>query len=167
MLDGKPVYLILIFTVTDTPIVRSSGCFCASVSVMAQRRYDSSGRVDCGRRAARRVVYVICAARSGQRGRTAIQSGSAVGNYFRRHDETRPAANAALGIDSKSAAAHYSMACALAQMNHKADAIIALKRAIELDDELAYGISEEQDLKPLSRMPAFIKLVPKEEGEEK
>ena len=52
-------------------------------------------------------------------------------------------------------------------MNRKADAIIALKRAIELDEDLAYDISEEQDLKPLSRMPAFIKLVPKEEGEDK
>ncbi|HKS39135.1 MAG TPA: transglutaminase domain-containing protein [Blastocatellia bacterium] len=77
------------------------------------------------------------------------------------------AANAALNIDSKSSSAHYNMACALAQMNRKADAIIALKQAIELDEEMAYGITEEQDLKPLSRMPAFIKLVPKEEGEEK
>ncbi len=65
------------------------------------------------------------------------------------------------------AEAHYNMACVLAQMHRKADAIIALKRAVELDEELAYEISEEQDLKPLSRLPAFIKLVPKEEGEEK
>ncbi|MGA9769677.1 MAG: transglutaminase domain-containing protein [Blastocatellia bacterium] len=76
-------------------------------------------------------------------------------------------ANAALDIDSDSAEAHYNMACALAQMNRKADAIIALKRAIELDEDLASDISEEQDLKPLSRLPEFIKLVPKEEGEKK
>jgi tetratricopeptide (TPR) repeat protein len=76
-------------------------------------------------------------------------------------------ANAALGIDSTNAEAHYHMACALAQMNRRTDAIIALKRAIELDDELAYEISEEQDLKPLSRLPEFIKLIPKEEAEKK
>ena len=61
--------------------------------------------------------------------------------------------------------AHYHRACALARLGRSKQAMAALKRAIEIDEELADGISEEADLQSLARLPEFKALIPKDEPE--
>jgi tetratricopeptide (TPR) repeat protein len=69
--------------------------------------------------------------------------------------------DAAIAIDPKDAEAHFNRACALAQLRRSAEAILALRKSIELDNELydADELEEEPDLKPLAALPAFKKLV--------
>jgi tetratricopeptide (TPR) repeat protein len=73
----------------------------------------------------------------------------------------------AIRLDADSAEAYYNRACALARLNRKAEAIQALQKAIELDEELLYDITEEEDLKLLAPMPAFKKLLKQIEDENK
>ncbi|HXF40123.1 MAG TPA: transglutaminase domain-containing protein [Blastocatellia bacterium] len=70
-------------------------------------------------------------------------------------------ANDSLTIDAKDADAHFHRACALAQLRRPTEAIAALKKSVELDDEShsADDIENEGDLKPLAVLPAFKKLV--------
>lgn len=70
-------------------------------------------------------------------------------------------ADAAIVIAPKDADAHFHRACALAQLRRPTEAVAALKKSVELDDELysADELEEEPDLKPLARVPAFKKLV--------
>jgi tetratricopeptide (TPR) repeat protein len=70
-------------------------------------------------------------------------------------------ADSALAIDPKDADAQFYRACALAQLRRPIEAVAALKKAIELDDELftADELEEEADLKPLAGVSAFKKFV--------
>jgi hypothetical protein len=43
------------------------------------------------------------------------------------------------------------------------EAMAALERSIELDEDQASYIADEADLKPLSSLPAFKKLLPQPE----
>jgi tetratricopeptide (TPR) repeat protein len=74
-------------------------------------------------------------------------------------------ADAALAIKADDSEAHYQRACALARLGRSKQAMAALKRAIELDEELADSISEEADLQSLARLPEFKALIPKDEPE--
>lgn len=86
---------------------------------------------------------------------------------LRQWKEALASANAAVQLDGDDAQAHYNRACALAQLGRRDGALLALHRAIELDEELAYEIGEEEDLKPLSRLPGFKKLLPRDEKNDK
>jgi tetratricopeptide (TPR) repeat protein len=73
----------------------------------------------------------------------------------------------AIKLNAKSAEAYYNRACALARLNRKTEAIQALQKAIDLDEELLYDIADDEDLKSLAPMPAFKKLLKQIEDEEK
>jgi tetratricopeptide (TPR) repeat protein len=68
-------------------------------------------------------------------------------------------ADAAIKINAEDGTAHFHRACALAQLGRKTQAIAALKRAIEIDSEVADLLEDTDDLKPLAQMPEFKKLI--------
>jgi tetratricopeptide (TPR) repeat protein len=69
-------------------------------------------------------------------------------------------ADSAIALDAENADAYYGRACALAQLRRLAEAIVALKKAIELGDEYSSeGLENEPDLKPLAATPGFRKLI--------
>jgi Flp pilus assembly protein TadD len=70
-------------------------------------------------------------------------------------------ADAAIQIETENTDAYFHRACALAQLRRPTEAIAALKKAIELDEEaLVYeDLEAEPDLKPLAELPAFKKLL--------
>ncbi|HEX6187168.1 MAG TPA: transglutaminase domain-containing protein [Pyrinomonadaceae bacterium] len=70
------------------------------------------------------------------------------------------AADTAIRIDPEDAYGHYERACALARLWRARGALAALKRAVELDEDLKEALAEEDDLKSLSRLPEFKKLLP-------
>jgi Flp pilus assembly protein TadD len=70
------------------------------------------------------------------------------------------AADQAVAIDPKDSEAHYQRACALARLRRLKDAMAALTKSVELDEEQTYYIGEEEDLKPLAALPEFKKLLP-------
>lgn len=69
------------------------------------------------------------------------------------------AADQAVNLDREDSEAHYQRACALARLGRLKDAMSALEKAIELDEKQMDYIAEEADLKPLSALPAFKKLL--------
>ncbi len=71
------------------------------------------------------------------------------------------AADAGIALDEKDSEAYYGRACALAQLHRPAEAIAALKKALELDDEsyISEEIENEADLKPLTALSGFKKLI--------
>jgi tetratricopeptide (TPR) repeat protein len=71
------------------------------------------------------------------------------------------AADSAIRLNGEDADAYYHRACALARLGRRVDAITALKRAVELDEEYADELAEEEDLKSLTALPEFKKLLPK------
>src|SRR5262249_40677248 len=73
------------------------------------------------------------------------------------------AADAAIAADAKDGSAHFNRPCALARLGRPAQAIAALKRAIELDADNADLLEDEDDLTPLAHLAAFKALIPKEE----
>src|SRR5690349_20668813 len=75
------------------------------------------------------------------------------------------AADAAIAIKADNGEAHYYRACALARLGRSKQALVALKRAIELDEEYAEEISDEADLQSLNDLPEFKALLPKAEPE--
>ncbi len=70
-------------------------------------------------------------------------------------------ADSAVAIDPKDAEAQFHRACALTQLRRTTEAVAALKKSVESDDELysADEIEKEPDLKPLAALPAFKKLI--------
>jgi tetratricopeptide (TPR) repeat protein len=70
-------------------------------------------------------------------------------------------ADQALTFDANSHEAYFERACALARLHRSTDAIAALTKAIELSEYVANRLADEADLKPLSTLPAFQKLLPK------
>jgi tetratricopeptide (TPR) repeat protein len=89
--------------------------------------------------------------------------------YRKLHNWTAAlaSANAAIQIDEENSEAQYHRACALARLRRAKEALAALSRAVELDEYLIDGIEQEQDLKSISRLPGFIKLMHKAEDENK
>ncbi len=71
------------------------------------------------------------------------------------------AADTAIRLSNDDSEAHFERACALARLGRRNEAIAALKRAIELNAELADSLEDEDDLKPLITLPEFKKLLPK------
>jgi tetratricopeptide (TPR) repeat protein len=82
---------------------------------------------------------------------------------IKRYAQALIAANQAIQQDQENAGAHYERACALAQLGRKRESLAALKKALELEEEYAYGLEDEPDLKPLAGMPDFKALLPKDE----
>jgi tetratricopeptide (TPR) repeat protein len=82
-------------------------------------------------------------------------------------------ATEAIKRNSEDAEAHLHRACALAQLRRPAEAILALRKVVELDEDyFAEDFENEPDLKVLARLPAFKKLInelkqAEEEPEEK
>jgi tetratricopeptide (TPR) repeat protein len=84
---------------------------------------------------------------------------------FRKLHEWTAALNSAdtaIGLSKDDADAYYNRACALARLGRRTEAVTTLKRALELDDELAETLAEEEDLKSLALLPEFKKLLPKD-----
>ena len=73
------------------------------------------------------------------------------------------ASDTAIRLQPNDADAHYERACALARLGRRNEAMTALGRSIDLDSSLAAQLEEEQDLKSLSALPEFKKLIPKQE----
>ena len=69
------------------------------------------------------------------------------------------AADQAVNLDREDSEAHYQRACALARLGRLKDAMSALEKSIELDEDQLRYIADEADLKPLSALPAFKKLL--------
>ena len=74
------------------------------------------------------------------------------------------AADVATMLNAENADAHYNRACALARLGRANEAIAALKRYIELDEDADF--ESEEDLKPLARLPAFKKLLADQAGQD-
>ena len=77
------------------------------------------------------------------------------------------AADNAVGLEPESGATHYERACALARLGRTAEAMKALNKSIEIDSFRLLYIGEEKDLKPLSSVPAFKKLLAEAEKKDK
>jgi len=69
------------------------------------------------------------------------------------------AADLAVNLDPEDSEAHYERACALARLGRLKEAMAALEESVELDDDQLDYIADEADLKPLSSLPAFKKLL--------
>ena len=65
----------------------------------------------------------------------------------------------ALKIDKEDGEAYYERACALARMGRTKEAMAALEQAINLYPEQVLWIKDEKDLKSLTSLPAYKKLV--------
>ena len=70
------------------------------------------------------------------------------------------AADQAIKLDEEDSEAHYQRACALARLGRLKEAISALEKSVELDPDQSEYIEDETDLKALSSLPAFKKLLP-------
>jgi tetratricopeptide (TPR) repeat protein len=70
------------------------------------------------------------------------------------------AADQALDLDPEDGEALYERACSLARLGRTKEAMSVLEKAIELYPDQASSIEYEKDLKPLSSLPAFKKLLP-------
>jgi tetratricopeptide (TPR) repeat protein len=66
----------------------------------------------------------------------------------------------ALKIDEKDSSAIFEKACDLAQLGRKKEAFETLKRAIEIDSDLVYNITDD-GLKPLEELPEFKAMLEK------
>jgi tetratricopeptide (TPR) repeat protein len=69
------------------------------------------------------------------------------------------AANTAVDRDAEDPDAYYQRACAQARLGRLREAMVSLKRSIELESYMADDIENEADLKPLSSLPEFKKLL--------
>ncbi len=56
--------------------------------------------------------------------------------------------------------AYYQLACALTRLGRIKEALSALTKSVELDEEQVDYMVEEPDLKALSALPGFKKLIP-------
>jgi tetratricopeptide (TPR) repeat protein len=76
------------------------------------------------------------------------------------------AADEAIKLEPDYSEGYYERACALARLRRFNEAIAALTKAVELDPDEAEFLTDEADLKPLSSLPAFKKLLPPPEKQE-
>ena len=72
------------------------------------------------------------------------------------------AAQKAIELDDEYSEAYYQLACALTRLGRTKEAMSALAKSVELDPEQVEYMVEEPDLKALSSLPAFKKLIPAE-----
>ena len=70
------------------------------------------------------------------------------------------AADQAIALNAKDHEAYFQRACALARLRRSNEAIAALGKSIELFAPMANDLSTETDLKSLSTLPGFQKLLP-------
>jgi len=70
------------------------------------------------------------------------------------------AADQAIAVDGSRSEGHYQRACALARLRRFDEAIAALSKSVELLPYQSRKLADEPDLKPLSNLPAFKKLLP-------
>jgi tetratricopeptide (TPR) repeat protein len=70
------------------------------------------------------------------------------------------AAQRAVELDNEDSEAYYQLACALTRLRRIKEALSALSKAVELDEEQVEYMVEEPDLKALSALPGFKKLIP-------
>jgi tetratricopeptide (TPR) repeat protein len=70
------------------------------------------------------------------------------------------AADQAIKLDEDDSDGYFERACALARLGRIKEAMTSLEKAVELLPERAAWMAEEKDLKPLSNLPAFKKLLP-------
>ena len=70
------------------------------------------------------------------------------------------AADQAINLDREYSEPYYQRACALARLGRVKEAMSALEKSIELDSDQSEYIADEADLKALSSLPAFKKLLP-------
>ena len=73
------------------------------------------------------------------------------------------AAEKAISLDAEDSEGYYQRACALARLRRIKEAMVSLTKAVELDPDQVEYMVEEEDLKPLSNLPAFKKLIPEPE----
>lgn len=69
------------------------------------------------------------------------------------------AADHAISLDNEDCEAYYERACALARLRRLKEAMTALEKSVDLDPDHLEWIPDEADLKPLSSLPAFKKLL--------
>jgi tetratricopeptide (TPR) repeat protein len=69
------------------------------------------------------------------------------------------AADQAIKLDEEDCEAYYERACALARLKRLREAMTALEKSVDLDPDHLEWIPDEADLKPLSSLPAFKKLL--------
>jgi len=69
------------------------------------------------------------------------------------------AADQAIKLDEEDCEAYYERACALARLRRLKEAMAALEKSVDLDPDHLEWIPDEADLKPLSSLPAFKKLL--------
>jgi tetratricopeptide (TPR) repeat protein len=73
------------------------------------------------------------------------------------------ASDQAIKVDEEYSEGYYERACALARLGRLKEAMAALEKSFELDPDQSDYIADEADLKPLSSLPAFKKLLPQPE----
>ena len=69
------------------------------------------------------------------------------------------ASDQALKLDDEDSEAYYERACALARLGRLKEAMAAIQKSVEIDEDQLPFIAKEADLKPLSSLPAFKKLL--------
>ena len=69
------------------------------------------------------------------------------------------AAQKAIALDDEDSEAYYQLACALTRLGRTKEALAALAKSLELDSDQAEFIRDEPDLKALSPLKAFKKLI--------
>lgn len=69
------------------------------------------------------------------------------------------AADHAISLDEEDCEAYYERACALARLGRLKEAMSALEKSVEIDPDHLDSMTEEADLKALSSLPAFKKLL--------
>ena len=72
-------------------------------------------------------------------------------------------ADKAIALDPEDSEGHYQRACALTRLRRFKEAMASLSKSVELDSDQVEYMVEEEDLKPLSNLPAFKKLIPEPE----
>jgi len=72
------------------------------------------------------------------------------------------AAQNAIDLDDENSEAYYQLACALTRLGRTKEALAAIAKSVELDPEQVEYMVDEPDLKALSSLRAFKKLIPAE-----
>jgi len=72
------------------------------------------------------------------------------------------AAQKAIELDDEHSEGYYQLACALTRLRRTKEALAVLAKSVELDPDQVDYMVEEADLKPLSSLRGFKKLIPPE-----
>jgi len=70
------------------------------------------------------------------------------------------AANYAISRNTDDSEAYFQKACALARLGRLKEAMAALTKSVELDEDQVDYLADEEDFKPLASLPEFKKLLP-------